>query len=548
MENKASVQKDFTLRGMVWGVIVGLVMMALLAYMHALLGLDFNVSPVSIVLGILLVPAIGGATNVYEVTMMQTTASAVATIIPALTTCYLASMWMGQEFNFLVATSIMLLSCVIGVCLVTILRKQFLDDPKLAFPQSVLCKTALDNVGQMKGKQASILYLFTAIGAVVVLGQNVLRVIPMMIDITKHLPEGMVMGIMLMPMLIGLGYVIGRAACTYLLVGSLISNLVLAPIGTRLGWYTAPSINYGEMQTFNIPILVGMSLVAVLIPLCKQWRALRNAFRFDTRASRESEKEFSLKWCFISIIVCIIGLIAIFWVHYGTNPLIMSVLMLICLLFSIICFRVLSETGLSAAFALTIFLIAIAWMITKDAVVALMVAFVMCCIGFLAQNTMMDLKTGQLVGASARKQVWAQFVGIVPGAVVGAAFFHLLLRIYGLDSDYATFPIGRMFYSIAAGISGEDTSGVFHMGRLLLGGGVGAILTFANIPATILGLSLFLAPQSVTGIALGGFIRWLVTAKLGTERAQVFGNAPVGLIIGDTLVNIGIAAFTFFSM
>lgn len=139
-------------------------------------------------------------------------------------------------------------------------------------------------------------------------------------------------------------------------------------------------------------------------------------------------------------------------------------------------------------------------------------------------------------------------MGIVPGAVVGAAFFHLLLRIYGLDSDYATFPIGRMFYSIAAGISGEDTSGVFHTGRLLLGGGVGAVLTFANIPATILGLSLFLAPQSVTGIALGGFIRWLVTAKLGTERAQVFDNAPVGLIIGDTLVNIGIAAFTFFSM
>ena len=44
-------QKEFTFRAVLWGIIVGIIMMALLIYLAAVAGMDLNVSPVASVLG-----------------------------------------------------------------------------------------------------------------------------------------------------------------------------------------------------------------------------------------------------------------------------------------------------------------------------------------------------------------------------------------------------------------------------------------------------------------------------------------------------------------
>ena len=67
------------------------------------------------------------------------------------------------------------------------------EDPSLPFPQSIMCKTAIDNGGNLTGKDAKILFLFIAIGLIIVFMQNILGIIPAMIDFSKYLPEGMVM-------------------------------------------------------------------------------------------------------------------------------------------------------------------------------------------------------------------------------------------------------------------------------------------------------------------------------------------------------------------
>ncbi|MDL2257541.1 OPT/YSL family transporter [Eubacteriales bacterium OttesenSCG-928-K08] len=546
MQNTQKKEREFSLRAMIWGVVVGIIMMALISYMLAVIGLDMNVSPVSIVLGILLVPLIGGKSNVREITQMQTTASAVASLMAGFSISYIAALWYSEDFNLFVPVAIALLSAAAGIVLVTIVRTQFLTDPGLRFPQSIICITALENVDNFKGKPAKILIGSVVVGVIFAFLQNILHVISVMFDFSKFLPEGMTMGFMLMPMLIGLGYVLGPKACAFLFLGSLLSNILLAPIGTSAGWYISPAVDYSQMQNFNVPLFVGLSLSAMIVPLFKQWRSIKNAFKIDLQASKESSKEISLKWYIVIGALCMVGLMLIFWLYYGANPFIISALLIVAIFFALIALRVASETGLGALLPLALTLTAITYLLTQDVVVSLMMSFAANCFFSLAGNTMMDLKTGYDVGANPQKQVWAQFIGIVPGAICGLVFLYLLINSFGLHSDYATYPFGKMFYAVATGLSGE-AGDAFHVGRLLIGVGSGAVLSLVGLPAAIFGISLYLAPATIAGIALGGLIRWILTKRLGQERAKVYDNASVGLILGDTLVTIGLTVFTFFS-
>ena len=401
------VEKEFTVRAIFWGIIVGLIMMALLIYLGAVAGMDFNVSPVASILGVILIPLIGGPTNKKEINIMQTTASAVALSCTGLAIYYVAAMFLGYEFKWSVIIITLLLANLIGICFVTLLRKQMVEDPSLPFPQSIMCKTAIDNGGNLTGKDAKILFLFIAIGLIIVFMQNILGIIPAMIDFSKYLPEGMVMGVLLMPMMLGMGYILGFKISIILLIGSLVSNLVLGPIGTNLGWYVNPQVDYSGMQNFNIPIMVGMSLFASVIPLIKQRKAILRAFSFNSSNLDEESKVVPVKLMIICMIICILGAIVFYKITYNINPIHMLFFVILGMATALISVRIQAESGLSAALAFSVFQIVIVYSIIREPIVTLLISFMSGAITLLAQNTMMDLKTGYMLGASPKKQVWA---------------------------------------------------------------------------------------------------------------------------------------------
>lgn len=349
------VEKEFTVRAIFWGIIVGLIMMALLIYLVAVAGMDLNVSPVASILGVILIPLIGGPTNKKEINIMQTTASAVALSCTGLAIYYVAAMFLGYEFKWSVIIITLLLANLIGICFVTLLRKQMVEDPSLPFPQSIMCKTAIDNGGNLTGKDAKILFLFIAIGLIIVFMQNILGIIPAMIDFSKYLPEGMVMGVLLMPMMLGMGYILGFKISIILLIGSLVSNLVLGSIGTNLGWYVNPQVDYSGMQNFNIPIMVGMSLFASVIPLIKQRKAILRAFSFNSSNLDEESKVVPVKLMIICMIICILGAIVFYKITYNINPIHMLFFVILGMATALISVRIQAESGLSAALAFSVF-------------------------------------------------------------------------------------------------------------------------------------------------------------------------------------------------
>ena len=545
-ETKAVKEREFSFRGILFGCIVGLVLMVLLTYMLAVLGMDINISPVATVLGIMLIPIFGGKTSKKEVNMMQTCASAVGCSCLALPTTYVAALIMGEEFKIMELLIPLLIANVIGVCFVTLFKNQYVNDEELPFPQSQMCKSALDQVGVLGKKDARMLFIAIAVGAVISFLQN-MGMLPMMFDFSQHLPAGMSMGILVMPLMLGVGYILGIKVSLVLLSASIIANVVIGPIGTNAGWFADPHLDYSSQQYFLLPVVAGISVVASLIPIIKQRKAFVSAFKFNKKdLSGNSEDARLLKAMLIMLIAAAVALIIVCCAFYDLAVWQMIIFVLLSLIFSIVSVRVQAESGLSAGFALTILTTFISYVITQNAILALIVATIAFTSMGLAMDTMGDLKTGQYVGASHRKQVWAQLIGVAVGSVVGVIFFYNLIGTYGLEHQVFAFPVGRMNQAIAAGFAG-DGAGVFDIGRFIIGGVAGAALALLHLPAGAIAIAFYLAPTTIMGIVLGGVIRFIMEKARGAEVAARWNNAATGLVVGDALISI-VLLFLFMAM
>lgn len=542
-ESNTIQKKEFSARSIIWGIIIGVIMLALSIYLLAAVGMDMNVSVVASALGVMLMPLIGGATNKKEVNIMQTTASAVAYGSLGLVSCYVAAMLFGYEFKLSLIVIILLLANIIGICFVTILRKQVVEDPSLPFPQSVMCKTAIDNTGMLTGRDTKMLIIFVVIGLLLSFFQQIMHIIPLTFSITQYLPDNMVMGITLMPMLLGLGYVMGPKISSILLIATVCSNMVLAPIGAKLGWYPDVKTTYSDMQNFNISIVVGMTLIASIVPIIKQRKAFINAFNFKN-IKFSGKNSAPIKLITMILIVSVLGLSLFLNLALKANFFLMLLFVILGIFISLIAVRMQAESGLSAALALNIFYMFAAYYVTHDPIATLILLFAEFSIMMLAQNTMTDLKTGYLLDSTPRKQVWAQFIGIIPGIIAGALFFYGFIRSYGINSETISYPMGKVFYSIVAGMSGGGMKDVFNSWRFIIGGAVGLILTLFGLPAGAIALTLYLRPEVIVCISLGGIVRGILNKKVGKDRAERYNNAATGLVVGDALIAVVVVILT----
>ena len=522
-ESNTIQKKEFSARSIIWGIIIGVIMLALSIYLLAAVGMDMNVSVVASALGVMLMPLIGGATNKKEVNIMQTTASAVAYGSLGLVSCYVAAMLFGYEFKLSLIVIILLLANIIGICFVTILRKQVVEDPSLPFPQSVMCKTAIDNTGMLTGRDTKMLIIFVVIGLLLSFFQQIMHIIPLTFSITQYLPDNMVMGITLMPMLLGLGYVMGPKISSILLIATVCSNMVLAPIGAKLGWYPDVKTTYSDMQNFNISIVVGMTLIASIVPIIKQRKAFINAFNFKN-IKFSGKDSAPIKLITMILIVSVLGLSLFLNLALKANFFLMLLFVILGIFISLIAVRMQAESGLSAALALNIFYMFAAYYVTHDPIATLILLFAEFSIMMLAQNTMTDLKTGYLLDSTPRKQVWAQFIGI--------------------NSETISYPMGKVFYSIVAGMSGGGMKDVFNSWRFIIGGAVGLILTLFGLPAGAIALTLYLRPEVIVCISLGGIVRGILNKKVGKDRAERYNNAATGLVVGDALIAVVVVILT----
>lgn len=537
-------QKEFTLRAVFYGILIGLILMCVMVYLDVVLGMDTNIAPIASMLGILLVPTIGGPTSRREINLMQSCATATIYAAFSVYDNITAMLMMGEETSFFPILILLLLTDAMGICFVSLLRDQYVNDPDLPFPAVVICATALDQVDKKDHSATKILLIATAIGLGLSLLQN-FGILPRFVGITQWLPvEGMSFDIMLIPLALGTGYVLGARNALCMMFVSAIVCLIEGPVGTANGWFADPTTDYFDgLKEFNLPIVVGCALFAALVPFCKQWKSLRNAFRFKKNADEEG-RDYSVKFQLILLVVLIAATIVFSYFYYGIHPAQLFICTIISLLFAMIAVRVFAESGLGVGVALNLFMIVIAYLITGNAAFAMLITFMSFNTFALAQDTMSDLKIGQQVGSSPKSLLKVQFIGIIAGGIAGMLLFTAMIKVFGLNDDLFTYPVAHMYHTVISGITDTAGTGCFDPGRFGLGAGLGTILSLIGLPAGGIAIAMYLAPKTIMGLALGGVIRWAIEKKKGMEFAEKYNNAATGLIIGDAIVCISMVGIT----
>jgi len=170
---------------------------------------------------------------------------------------------------------------------------------------------------------------------------------------------------------------------------------------------------------------------------------------------------------------------------------------------------------------------------------SLMVASVVAIAAGFAGDVMFDYRTGQILGTNPRDQLIAQALGGIFGAVAASFTLFIIVGEFGpIFSDALPAAQARMVYSM---VNSAYEPLYFWSGAL-----AGTILCFAGLPATTLGIGIYLPFALTSAVFCGGVIRWVTDRVLpkGQEKGMILAS---GIFGGESLTGVLIAFLSFFT-
>ncbi|MBZ4415415.1 OPT/YSL family transporter [Myxococcus sp. RHSTA-1-4] len=165
--------------------------------------------------------------------------------------------------------------------------------------------------------------------------------------------------------------------------------------------------------------------------------------------------------------------------------------------------------------------------------------------------SMWSLKAGHLLGATPRRQLAAQLVGVLAGSVVGVPAYLFLSKAYGLGSEALPAPFARQFRAVAEvavrGFDGLPPHAALAAG---IAAGVGALLTLASrgrtarwLPLPVaLGIGFILPAFYAVSICLGAVAVAVARRKWPEATDRNVPTMGAGAIAGESLTGVLIAA------
>jgi len=348
------IMTEFTLRAVLLGVVMAVVLGAANAYIGLKAGLTVAATFPAAVIGMAALRMLGG--SILEENMTRTIASVgealVAGAIFTIPAFKIAGVW--EEFNYIESTAIMLVGGVLGVLFVVLLRRILVEESGLPFPEAVACGE-IHKAGQEGGAGARMVLHSGLVGALVLalgefqiirtgwegflrFGRSAVKFIDHDNAFYTHAGQG---GLALTSpgistALFGVGYIIGPELAAITFCGALFAWGLLVPLIV----YLDPSglhgllATHGNLVTDDIglaklvfasyvkPIAVGGMLVGAVSTLWKMKDQLiggiRRAFTDISRSGGAGDvprtgRDVDFKTIFIGVGV---GMIAMFCLYF----------------------------------------------------------------------------------------------------------------------------------------------------------------------------------------------------------------------------------------
>ncbi len=589
---------EITVKGVILGILLSAILAAANAYLGLFAGMTVSASIPAAVISMAIL-RLFKKSNILENNAVQTAASAGESLAAGVIFTFPALVLMGywDDFNYWQTTFIALCGGILGVFFTIPLRSALIVREKLKFPEGVATAEVL-KTGTDGGKFIKFLVWGGLIGAVVKLIESGLKLWKGSLEMAHLAGDKLYgyFGLNASPALVAVGYIVGLRIAALVFIGGVISWWVAIPLYIAFSGeaFTGDPVAIGgKIWNEKIRYLgAGAMLIGGLWALVSIRKSLGVALRsgldaFQTKKDSASilrtDLDTPMKWVMLGIILMILP---IFYIYFSETEifgvsLFMAVLMVIAgFLFSAVAGYMAGLvgssnnpiSGVTIATILTASLLLLLFMGTgsaKGPAAAILIGAVVCCAAAIAGDNMQDLKAGNVLGATPRKQQFMQIVGVTSAALVMAPVLSQLNNAYGFGPktlehpDSLTAPQATLMQSVAEGVFG----GNLPWTMIIIGIFLGIFIIMADIyqerrgssfriPVLAVAVGLYLPFELDSAIMLGGVIAWLVSryqaGKQGgrskeAHQAAVHNSGQAGLlfasglITGEALLGIGLA-------
>ncbi len=610
---------EITLRVLVLGVILTIVLAAANAYLGLKVGTTVSASiPAAVIsMGIL---RFFRNSNILENTMVQIMASVgealtagIAFILPAL---IILHVW--DRFNYWQTVITGLLGGGLGVLFTIPLRRALLQDKTLRYPEAVAIGNVLKASASREEGDLRSLTIGGFVGGLIALFQSGFQILTDNFQYwikTQSTIFGFGLG--LSPALIAAGYIVGINVALSLLVGIFIGWLAGVPV---LSWIygipDAESANQMAMIIWRDHIRymgVGTMLVGGLWTLCTLFKPVISSMAASITSLRDirlgkkaeslrTERDIPIHYVFIGAAILLVPIF--FLISYAIIPsefdisnnlrFFLSGFSTLYILFGGFVFCSIMAyfagligstnspvSGLLVSALLVLCLIFMAFFsftgITENAkemigtVVAIGSLVVIGAALSISNDTMQDLKVGQIVGATPWKQQVMLILGVVVSAFVIPPILQLLYNAYGIGGVFPRPGMNpaQMLAAPQAGLMATVAKGAFSHQLEWSMIGTGALIAVVcvvideilkkrfgtRLPVLAVGLGIYLPLDSSVPVVIGGVLAYIIQLRLnriyhrGRSEDEVKVNShrhrglllACGIVAGASLMGVALA-------
>jgi putative OPT family oligopeptide transporter len=566
--------KELTVRVIVIGILLGGLMTAANAYLGLYVGMTVSASIPAAVMSMLILRGFKFKdVTILENNSVQTMASAgeslAAGIIFTVPALLVLGIW--NEIQWLDTFLIAILGGLLGTMFTIALRRLFIVEEALPYPEGVACREVLV-AGEKGGPGLTAIIYALVIGAAYGWMVKAFKVTHSEVQgVASTLGTRLYAGAELSLALLSVGYIVGLRIASFIFLGGVIGFAVLVPIyGLMNGFPNASGIldsinvaDYGAIWNSQIRYVgVGAMVVGGVYTLWSMRNTivdgLVKSFKKSDSESKgvlRTELDLPLDKVMMFCGVLVVLIFLFYW--YATGNLIMALagalfLAVVSFFFAAVAGYIAGVVGSSNSpvsgmtIATLLFTIGLVWIVgglimgmgQKEMMIATMfIAAIVATSAAIAGDVMQDLKTGHMVGATPWKQQVAEIIGVIVGAMVIGPVLSILHSAFQIsktaciatnerisdpkllyDCNDALFaPQAELIGAIVQGAFG----GELNLPMVLLGVVIAMILIRLKMPVMSVAIGIYLPLFLSVPIMAGGIISHVL---LSSARLRIDGT------------------------
>jgi putative OPT family oligopeptide transporter len=571
--------RELTLRGFALGACLALILGAANAYLGLYAGMTVSASIPAAVISMAVLRILGGAT-ILENNVVQTIASAGEAVAAGAIFTFPALVILGQSgpLPYWDVTLLCLAGGTMGSLLVVFLRRAYIVEERLPFPEGVACAEVLRAGADTS---AAPLAWAGAISATLKAGQDIVGLIPATLSGARWIGGAAVAGSAnLSAALLGVGYIIGPAIGSLVFLGGALQWMLAVPIASALhpelralaAGDAAHQVWSGQTRYLG----VGAMLVGGIVTLWRLRGAIARGLAESVRTMRtratvsraREDRDLPAAAVLAAVALCVPLIFGICLLLSGNLWLSAALALALCVIgfFATAVAGYLtgivgaSNNPVSGVTIIVLLAIAVILRLLRVDVaigphLAIMAGAVVCTAAAMAGDSLHDLATGYHVGATPRSLEIAVLFGAALSAFVMAPVLNLLISAYGIAgtptarSQPLAAPQAFLMAKVAQGVF----TGKIPLGMIIAGAGLAAMLAALDswlegldagwrTPVMPVALGLYLPLGLSVAIFAGALGQTIFPAgKEGSEggRGLLFA---AGLVAGEALMGVASGA------